>query len=442
MAEAASRLSENHNPGRRFRVLPYIWTFAAVFVLASGSVSVLLTLSDPEAPVSGDTPYYLALGQSLARDWSYRNSLSFWPSAVATDRMPGWPLAISLGLRALPHTNPNVVPRVVAGVLHVINSLLIAVLALRLTHRRRHAFAAGAFFAIYPVSLSLIKDGNSEHLFVTLALLGCLGILRGGGHLAWGALVLGLGCLVRPNYILIPAAMVLVLAVPWWHTAWRRTRFDSYWVALGLILFVLPPSLWIARNWLVSGGFPVISTLRGETFYGGNNATVANDLLSWGYWIMPDEIPGETTKRELSQKLSSLELDRYYFRKGQQFLQQNWFGLPRLLVGKLVRAYVPVPWKPNWGSYAVFSVRALLYVCILMTFSRWSRRCDPNYLSVFWAFVLVNLVTTVFFYGTYRFTFIIEPLTVPLVAVGYGGRKNGRLERQEVGCPDFAGVAG
>jgi len=182
-------------------------------------------------------------------------------------------------------------------------------------------------------------------------------------------------------------------------------------------LFWLPSALWIARNYAVSGEFPVLSTGEGETLYGGNNDYVASTLSVWGYWVFPNEIPGETPKKELVQTLSERQLDVYYHRKGVAFLKQHWFELPRLELGKLIRAFVPVPWRPSWASYLVFFFRAILYLGILRNLVAF-RQLDPRYWTIVSGIFLVILLTVVVYYGTYRFTFCAEVFLIPAVVMG------------------------
>ena len=168
----------------------------------------------------------------------------------------------------------------------------------------------------------------------------------------------------------------------------------------------------------LSGEVSVFSTIEGETLYGANNTYVASDLSVWGYWVFPDEIPGQTAKRDLAQTMTGeRQLDRYYHRKGMDFLRQHWFELPRLEAGKLARAFLPVPWVANWGSYGVFFFRGILYLGILLNI-RTFRSMDTLYRIVVTGMFVVLLLTVLIYYGTYRFTFCAEVFLLPAVALG------------------------
>lgn len=367
----------------------------------------------------GDTPYYLALAESLAKSPAeYINAKSFWETSPAMDRAPGWPFLLSLAIRTFPTANRLLLVKSTGAVVSVLGALLLAVLTKQLTRDDRMSLFAGLVAAINPISLSLVDTGGCEPLFVLLATLAMMGMIRGGWHISWGLLLLGAATLVRQFFVLFPFCLFGLLVL---RALLRRGKAPVYQpvpLMVGLVLFTLPVGTWVYRNYLVSGEAPVLSTLRGETFYGANNRVVANDLENWGYWIFPDEIPGELPKKELAKKMNQLELDRYYFHKGMSYLSENWFSLPRLLVGKLIRAYVPVPWKPLWPSYIAFSFRILLYMLFSTTLTRSLQACSLAYVLPFCAMLIVSVLTTLIFYGTYRFVYCVEPFLLPLIGLG------------------------
>ncbi len=380
----------------------------------------------------GDTPFYLALGEQLAKpNPNFQNPVSFWPDKPATDRAPGWPFVISLAIRIFPEADRVFLVQATGAVVSIANAVLIAVLTFQLTGSRRLATLAGLAWDLNPVALSFVDTGGSEPLFVFLAALACVGIIRGGGHLYWAALALGLSCHVRQFFALFPFCILALVVLR--RLTWRGSPspFTSRELVLGGLIFMAPVVAWCYRNYTVTGHAPVLSTLRGETFYGSNNPVVANELLAWGYWIMPDEIPGEARKADLARTMTAFEVDRYYFQKGMQYLRSNWFALPRHLVGKLVRGYVPVPWVPIWQSYISFSFRILIYVLFVSTLGSALRDCRPSYRITLEAMLLVSLITTLIFYGNYRFTYCVEPFLVPMIAVGLRGRDRAETEPAE-----------
>ena len=178
-------------------------------------------------------------------------------------------------------------------------------------------------------------------------------------------------------------------------------------LCLFCVLFILPSFFWVIRNYFVSGYFPIISTIRGETFWGGNNPTSANDLSKWGYWVFPDEISGEKLKKELSQKYNQVELDRYYNNKGVEYLKNNILSVPRLVLGKVIRAYVPIPWVPSLESFVAFGYRFVCYLLVVLLVAKW-KNLNSEYNLILGVMFITSFVTTISFYGAARLTFPFE----------------------------------
>lgn len=366
----------------------------------------------------GDTPYYLAIAEQIASEPPrFRNPKSLWPNAPAMDRGPGWPFTLSLAIRLFPGGDRVFQVKSTGAVIALMNVLWIALLTFNLTRSNAFALCAGLAWAANPHTLALIEDGATEPLFVFLTALGLVAMHRGRGGVYGGAFFLGLSCLVRQFFVIFPFGLLAVclLVHPWRHPRgplwWRRLLIAG-------LLFLMPAAVWCYRNYKVCGRAPVLSTLRGETFYGANNPVVANQLETWGYWIMPDEIPGEVKKRRLSLTLTEAETDRYYFQKGLSHVRAHWFELPRHLLGKLIRGYVPIPWAPSWSSHAVFSYRWALYIAFAITLNAALQSCPQPYPKLLAAMWFTSVTVTLIFYGAARFTYCFEPFLIPFIAKG------------------------
>ena len=380
----------------------------AVAVFANG---LALLGTNSRSAGDGDGPFYISIARSLAAGRGYILADSFWPDSPTMGRAPVWPVLLSVPARLAPGADDFTLLRVTAACLNAVSAVLLFGITWLLSGNHKISIAAGVGYALYPVALALTAGGFSEIPYVFVAALGTLLILRGGRAAYFGALVLGLSALVRSNFILLPVTAGLA--------ALCQFRIGRGWgrLAAAAALFWLPSALWIARNYRLSGEFPVLSTIEGETLYGANNSSVASDLAEWGYWVFPNDIPGETAKKDLAATMTELQLDRYYHRKGVAFLKLHWFELPRLEVGKLIRAFVPIPWVANWGSYGVFFCRAILYLGILLNLRTFRAMAAPFRIIVTGMFLVV-LVTVLVYYGTYRFTFCVEVFLIPVVAIG------------------------
>ena len=389
-----------------------------LLVLALAIVTNGLVLMSSTAQLDGDGPFYITIARNLAAGKGYTLG-SFWPGQPTMGRAPVWPALLTIPAWLAPRVDDATLVRSTAICLNLANALLLFGISWALTRNLKISVAAGAGYAVYPVAVTLAVGGHSEIPYVFVAALGTLLALRGGRMLYAGALFLGLSALVRSSFILLPV-MAGLAALPKAGN-WRAAR---RFVALAA-LYWLPAAVWIARNYAVSGEFPVFSTIEGETLYGANNDYVASNLAVWGYWVFPNEIPGETAKKDLAATMTELQLDRYYHRKAIQFVRQHWFALPRLEVGKVIRGFVPVPWVPRWDSYCVFFFRAVLYAAIVLHV-RTFLATNPLFRILVTGMLLVVVVTALIYYGTYRFTFCAEVFLLPTVAEGVIRRATAR----------------
>ena len=386
-----------------------------------------LFLTGFTTPVGGDTPYYLALAQSLAQGRGYVDTGTFWPDVPSMGRAPGWPALLTPALYIFPSIDPLISIRVTTAILHTLSAALIAILTFRITRGHRIAsLIAGICYGLNPHGLYLTSGVWSEIGFVFFVLAGLLFFLRGSlTNIAISALLWGFAATIRPNFLVF-TAFVAILALLWSPRTAIKTWGTRFITAT--LIFYLLPALWLARNYSISGKFPLFSTIAGETFYGANNARVANDLAYWGYWVIPDLVPDERPKSELAQSMNEVQLNSYYDHKGKEWVTQHKLEVPRLVLGKLVRAYVPVPWTPSLGTFGAFGFRFVLYLLACLTFRRWRNLLKTPLGVVTIGMFAVNLFTVVVFYGCARFTFTVEPFLYCFVAYGILSAFSGKAE--------------
>lgn len=384
---------------------------AFIFFLALLAAYLMCVAQGPlSRPMGGDAPYYLGLARSLAAGKGYVLDSTPWPHSASL-RLPLWPAILTPAVYVFSSFNEYAVLRCTGMVLQAGTAMLLTLLTFRLWKDYLGALLAGALFSLYPVALSLVAGGFSEHAFILLATAGLLLLFDTGAKQLLGALLIGLGVLARSNFVIIPFVLALLLFVWPRGTArhWKRMVVLS-------VAFLLPAFLWVVRNYLVSGEFPLLNPLEGEVLYGSNNPEVANSLANWGYWVFPDTLPQETTKQELGKRMTEGELNRYYSRKGTMYMRQNWFGYPRLILGKLIRGFVPVPWVPRVDSYMASGLRFGLYIAFIWASCTHTIRNDW-YALLLSAMLIATILTTMLCYGTYRFTFCLEVYMIPCVGV-------------------------
>ena len=362
----------------------------------------------------------MAIGRSLAAGNGFKNPIGPWPDRPEYARMPGWPALISVGLRVAPWAKPEVVSRFTNAVCLSVAAAFFCALSRKLGVKPILSVVAGLAVTLSPSLVFLSVDGLSEVSFLMIVAIGLTAVLTGGGWIYPGALILGLAALVRTNFILVPFAFVglALLFRTSRETLLNRGKLIRLFACC--VLALLPALMWAVRNDLITGRFPLLSTIEGETFYGSNNDLTAHNLEYWGYWAFPDDIPGEVPKLELAKRLGNdLVLNDYYHRRGVAWVKSNLRGLPRLELGKFIRAFAPIPWAPITASYIAFFCRFLLYILWLALLPFWWRGMSRTYLLFCLAMATVHVITTAVYYGLYRFTHCyVEILFVPCISYG------------------------
>jgi 4-amino-4-deoxy-L-arabinose transferase-like glycosyltransferase len=129
----------------------------------------------------------------------------------------------------------------------------------------------------------------------------------------------GLAALTKPW-----ALLLLPPLFAWWLR--RQTgRAGLHLVAAALVSACAVITPWVVRNSLVQGDLVFVSTNDGSNFLQGNNSCVAEYLRrGWdAQWVecLPTPPPG----------MSELELNRWYWQQGLDYLKQNPGDWPRLL---------------------------------------------------------------------------------------------------------------
>jgi hypothetical protein len=369
-------------------------------------------------PATSDAGYYLDIARNVADGGGFALDHGFWPGQPTASRLPGWPLFVAPFLRLFSSADPNLVIRVVCLVVNVLAAVFVALLTLRIIRSPVAATAAGFLYVAHPVAINAAVEGLSEPLFIVMTAAGAFLLLGATPVSRWGGMAcLGLACTIRAHLILWPFFAVPVAVILQWREVQQKWRTRLFPVLAGTALLLLPSGLWAVRNFAVSGEFPVISTISGQTFYGGNNDVVADTLEWWGYWVFPDAIPGERAMSELAGSMSEFEVEKYYHRRGREYVEGHKSAMPRLCLGKLVRAYVPIPWKPSLGTWGVCGYRWLLYAGIVLGLPAALRRIGPAYWSILGGMAATTAVSVLVFWGCARFAFASEPFLLPIAVL-------------------------
>ncbi|MFN7921676.1 MAG: hypothetical protein U0Q16_16365 [Bryobacteraceae bacterium] len=370
----------------------------------------ILSILGPGRPVESDTVFYVDIARNVVEGRGYVNLRSPWPEAPTTDRLPGWTgmIAGALLLNGGKLSTPLLV-RGLSGLLNVLAASLIAALALRVTRDPAVAVLAGLGYVFYLPALYLTDNALSEIPFVCLLCGGALLLLR---H-QWlpASLLLGAGCLFRGNMLFLGPALAIALFV------WFRLRLAT--VAACVLAFAAAPGAWMIRNALVAPGCAgVLTSASGEVVRGALNPVVMYGWENWGYWVFPNEIPGEPKLREVAATRNQCETAKFYQARAVEFAKENWTGMPLLMAGRIARAYLPFTTHPTVASVLGFGVRGVLLVLVLATWKRWRQAIAGDYQTLLAALFGVSLFTTLALVAGARHSFWLETMVIPCAATG------------------------
>ena len=385
----------------------------AGLLIAFGAVAIDMATALKMGPtiVAGDGAQYVDLAHSLATGRGYTLEIGPWPDQPNVGRAPFWPALLAIPVWLLGAADPRLVAQCTGAVLHGVSALLLVLLTFRLTGRFWAAVGAGAMLAIYLPETGLVARGYSEVAYVAAMLAGVLLFLEDGLLPYLGAFLAGAAVLARPNYAILPFLLMALVLLS------RNRKTGRLFPATATLLFCLPTAFWVARNHAVSGYFPLLSATEGETLYGGNNAVVASQSELWGYWLAPNDIPGEPSKLDLAREKTEAQVNAYYHDKGVRYVREHLAAMPRMLVGKLVRGFIPMSWTRDPFAIVVACFRFCLYSLFLLTFRFWPGR-NGVYDAVVATMFLLTLGTTLVYYGSFRLTYCIEPFLFPYIAAG------------------------
>ncbi len=344
-----------------------VWWVLACAALAIAVRCAALHLYQPDKTPWADESQYVNLAASLADGRGYvLPEGNLWPGRPTIIRAPGWPLMLAGAFAVVPEAWRWETARALTVALDCANVVLIYFLARGLTAGRRASLAAAALYAANPAMIAMSAMVASEVTGVLLVLVFLNHLIRGRdpsvGRLMVSGLLLGIAILVRPNFVVVAGFVAAGIV---WLGRSRPLRALAVATAFGLAA-VLPITPWLVRNALVFGHFPILGSGGGETLRGGNNDLAAEPGGTFeGYIVQPGQFPGERPLAELARTMNEYEADRYLFAQGLRWVKENAGRMPRLMLMKLKRAYVPVSRSRRYEVVAANAYRWVVDVAAL-----------------------------------------------------------------------------
>ena len=428
------------------RILAWVTTrgrpasLTAIIILAVTlrlGIGVFLGFNAPpdKAACGADTVEFERMAWSAARGEGFRLYEGGAPTAF---RAPGYPLLLAglYGLAGRVHW----VNRLALSIIGAGTCWLVYLLALRIVRRARAAatterdayavaLLAALLVAVLPLQFYWCGHFMSEPLAAGLNVAACLALVHGekkeskvegrkskDGCTAFVAGILcGVAALTRAASLLFPAVVL-----GFWFLFPRSRPKKVLWrggaLLAGLLLVILP---WTIRNVVVLERFSLISTNGGSTFWGANNAIVAERGPKWGSWISTTHVDRELKEKEVWSLPNEVDQDRKEWQLGLRFVRENPGKIPMLLAGKFYRLLKPFPDSAN-KIYRVITGLAWigLFPVSLIGMVLVARQPDlrRRFLPVS-AQLLALLATTAVFYGSERFRMPYEPFLAIYAAV-------------------------
>lgn len=372
----------------------------------------------------------ILLGDAAGYDaWARRIAAGDWMGSEVFYQAPLYPYF--LGVLYSLFSEDTAMIRIVQAVMGAVASVLIALA----THRlfgRRSAIVAGVFLALYAPAVffdGLIQKSSLDLLLMCLLLWLSTFLMQGlsAPRCFWSGFVLGCLSLTRENAVLfVPVFLV------WLVWLLRRPAKPVLAFVLGLIAALAPI---IVRNFAISGDVLLTTAQFGPNFYIGNHegASGTYEPLRKGQGSVAFEQKDATAIAEasLGHMASPAQVSRYWAGQAFEWMRAHPADWLSLTFRKLLLALnrVEATDTEDLQSHAEWSVvlRAGKYLfhfgvlAPLGLLGLWITRARRRELQIFYALIVVYLMSVLVFYVLGRYRYLLVPLLLPFAGAGLAG---------------------
>lgn len=378
-----------------------------------------------------DAVEYEALAHSLQKGEGY--SLYGHPTAF---RAPGYPLFLAFFYTIFGHH--FWINKVLLSLIGALSCVGLFFLVRLLLSNARIALIAGLIMAVFPLQLYYSGHFVSEPLAIFLNVLITIVMVKSLSapdaktalKLCFLAgLLCGYSTLTRSANLIYPVMLFGLL-----FALQGRSRECLLGLTKGAAIFILGMVLimapWAIRNKIVLGKPVLVATNGGSTFWGSNNAIVADPHSgSWGGWITTNKLVGPNL---VKSRFSEVDLEKREWQEGITYLKNNPGQIPVLLLGKFLRLMNPVPQSAN-RKYVLLIAASTIVFLPFFIFGIYVAIQQKVFNILFipvWAHILVMLVVTAIFYGTERLKTPYQPFLMIYTAIGMNFLLNRKREKQ------------
>lgn len=226
-----------------------------------------------------------------------------------------------------------------------------------------------------------------------------------------GGLSLGYAALIKPLSLAVPAVIFIWLIL-------KHKTIDGFKIIVclkkslittGIITFfmVLTIAPWTLRNFRVFGAFVPLPTYGGIGFWGANNPQ------SDGKYRHEGLLTGEAFEYGISDEFTEIELSRFAYKQGWDYLSHNLNQYPYLILKKSIYFWnVFVNYNAKNIFFNFTYVFILFFSCLGLFFILRSKLAYIKaYLLVFYAIQFFGIYA-LFFDGSLRQRLPIEPYLI------------------------------
>ena len=368
----------------------------------------------------GEGPDHGACGQDavdfydMAVSFSHGEGIRLGSGDLTAFRAPGYPML--LGTLFAIFGEILWLNRVLQIVCSLVTVWATWQLALNLRFSRTWAALSALLVACLPLQFYYASHYLSETPAMMFLVLGTLALVVAnkcecGKHfffwITLSGLANGASILIRPASVLLIAIIPLFLLV-YYRKTWQKAFLAACLFGLTSVAIFLP---WTIRNYQVFGRFALVANNGGSTFWGANNAIVADPSSGhWGNWVSTS-----TFKAQKEEALGHLDnevaRDKAEYRQGVNFLLENPGKIPLLAAGKLFRMLSPFPLSANRIYVLVVAFgESVLMPLFLIGLWITLRRGHWQPLWPLIAQLVALLGTVLIFYGSLRFRMPYQPI--------------------------------
>ncbi len=360
--------------------------------------------------IEGDAEGYWQLAHHMVDGQPYQ---IYTPPRMVL-RMPGFPLLLAASIRLF--GDSLFAARLVLATVGAIGCLGVYQLGNRLFGHRT-GLIAGWLAAVSPIFVGFSAIELTETAFAVSLVFGLVPLVeRCSDHDSpsmpsailqgiFAGLWAGVGCYLRPSWLLFPACLVLWL----WGLKRDRTRFVIAVCTVAVMIGSLVP--WGLRNQRVTGHFVLTTLWMGPSLYDGWN---------------PDQKTGDSDMRffdseNVMSRMNEYEMDRHYRKRAWEYAFGNPGRVAELAWQKTIRYWNPLPnaaqFQNPWLKAA--SIGWFLVVFPSAVIGAWQLRRSLGVLAILAGPILYFAVLHLVFASSVRYRLPGEYPLLVLSAVGW-----------------------